>query len=166
MRLFLASLLLAAAGVAQAASVPTNLEFPLKNGAAGEVYKMADHPNSVFVFEAFGLNCPYCNDNAPNLDKLTNDYKSNPRVQVLDLGLDSQASYYVEWIRRHKPNHPVVQDVSRRVFGALSTEGSIPQVFVANCKGALVGKYVGSWDSSAARYVRGLVDKALETVCE
>ena len=167
MKLFIASALFAVASLAQAASsIPTNLEFPLVSGAAGSTYKMADHPNSVFVFESFGLSCGYCNANAPAVDRLATDYKGNARVQVLDMSLDSQASYYQEWIRRHNPNHGVIADTSRKVYNALKSQDAIPQVFVVNCKGQMVGTFLGAWDASAEKQVRGFVDKALTTTCD
>lgn len=167
MKLFVASALFAVASLAQAASsIPTNLEFPLVSGAAGSMYRMVDHPNSVFVFESFGLSCGYCNSNAPAVDRLATDYKANARVQVLDMSLDSNASYHREWIRRHKPNHPVIADTGHKVYNALRTEDAIPQVFVVNCKGEMVGTYLGAWDASAEKKVRAYVEKGLNTTCE
>lgn len=167
MKLFVASALFAFASLAQAAgTIPNNLEFPLVSGAAGSMYRMADHPNGVFVFESFGLSCGYCNANAPAVDRLANDYKANARVQVLDMSLDSNSAYHKEWIRRHSPNHGVIADTGHKVYNALRTEDAIPQVFVVNCKGQMVGTYLGAWDGSAEKKVRGYVEKALTTTCE
>lgn len=165
MRLLLSALLIAASGLAQAASIPM-YDLPLKSGPAGAVYKMSERPNSVFVFEAYKLSCVYCNKNAPNVDRLADDYRDNPRVEVLDLGLDTSNDAYAEWIRRHKPNHPVVQDVGNKIFNALKSQNSIPQVFIVNCRGQLVGSTVGEWNAAANKAVRDYVDQALTTVCE
>lgn len=166
MKFFIASLMLATASIAQAASVPTNLEFAVKNGQAGDVYRMTEHPNSVFVFEVFSLSCVYCNNNAPAVDRLAKEFADNARVQVLDVGLDTSDNNYREWNRRHAPNHPVVADSARKVYGPLHTEEGIPQAFVVNCKGQSVGNLVGSWDAASERKVRTLINKALETTCE
>ncbi len=149
----------------QGTSIPM-LEFPLKNGQSrDEVYKMTDHKNGVFVFEAFRLSCGYCNDNAPVVDQLASDYASNPRVQVLDLSLDTVDTDFAEWINRHHPNHPVIQDTGRRVYNTLKQANGVPQVFVVNCKGMLVGGHVGTW-GGAESHIRGLIDRALQTTCE
>lgn len=166
MKLFIASVMLAASSLAQAASVPTNLEFPIKNGEPGAVYRMTDHPNAVYVFEVFSLSCSYCNTNAPAVDRLAKDFAGNARVQVLDVGLDTSDNNYREWIRRHAPNHVVVADPARKVYNPLRTAEGIPQAFVVNCKGERVGSQVGSWDAGAERKLRALVNTALETTCE
>lgn len=168
MKLLIASALLTVASLAQAAgTIPTNLEFPLVNGAAGvTTYRMADHANGVFVFESYGLSCGYCNQNAPNVDKLASDYKNNERVQVLDLSLDSNAAYQREWVKRHAPNHPVIADTGRKVYSALRSQDAIPQVFVVNCKGEMVGTILGAWDASGQKQVRSFVEKALKTTCD
>ena len=165
MRQILAAALFIAATSASAATIPM-YEFPLKNGASrDDVYKMSEHKNAVFVFEAYRLNCGYCNENAPAVDDLATDYSNNPRVQVLDLGLDTSDSDYAEWISRHNPNHPVIQDTGRRVFNALKTSSGVPQVFVVNCKGEMVGNHVGTWSQSVSK-IRSFVERALATTCE
>ena len=166
MRTVIASLLFAFAGIAQASFIPM-IEFPLKNGPnRDDIYKMSEHPNTVFVFEAYRLSCEYCNENAPLVDALADDYRANARVQVLDLGQDVADRDYEEWIDRHHPNHSVVLDTNKRVYNTLKTVNGVPQVFVVNCRGELVGNIVGSWDANDERKVRKLVDQALVTTCE
>jgi hypothetical protein len=47
----------------------TPFELPQMNhDTVGTLYKSADHKSGVFVVEAYFLNCPYCNDNAENVD--------------------------------------------------------------------------------------------------
>lgn len=164
MRFLISAMLLAGASIATAATIPM-MDFPVKNGATGEVYKMSAHPNTVWVFESYRLSCTYCNENAPNVDKLSKDYKSNVRVQVIDAGLDTSDDQYAEWIRSHAPNHLVVQDTGFSLFKALKQTNYIPQAFVVNCKGELVGGVTGTWDPTAEATVRAYVNKALETTC-
>jgi hypothetical protein len=152
-------------GQALASSIPTNLVFPLKNDKTKNEYRMADHPNSVFVFESYRLRCSYCNENAPAVDALATKYAANSRVQVLDAGLDTSNADYQSWINRHKPNHAVVHDIGRKVFDALKTVNGVPQVFVVNCKGELVGNFVGSWGNEGREKVEADVEQALETDC-
>ena len=164
-RLIAVTLFLFSAAANAAASIPM-YEFPLKNGESrDDLYKMSEHKNSVFVFEAYRLSCGYCNENAPVVDALVNEYAANPRVQVLDLGLDTNDSEYAEWVARHNPNHPVIQDTGRRVYNALRTENGVPQVFIVNCKGEMVGNHVGTW-SGYGKKIRGLIDRALQTTCD
>lgn len=142
------------------------MSFPWMNGpAAGATWNMTDHPNGVFVFEAFSLNCSWCNKNAANVDALATKFKDNARVNVIDLGLDSSDSSYSRWISTHKPNHPVVKDVGRKVYNALQVENGIPQVFIVNCKGELEDVVVGYWESGEKAQVERAVNKALQTTC-
>ena len=169
MRQFIATAIVLAAAAfhssAYAASIPM-YDFPLKNGESrDDVYKMSEHKNGVFVFEAYRLSCGYCNDNAPVVDQLASEYANNARVQVIDLGLDTSDADFAEWISRHQPNHPVVQDTGRRVYNALKTANGVPQVFVVNCKGEMVGNHVGTWDDGGKK-IRGFIGRALLTTCE
>lgn len=165
MRLLIGTAFLIASSTAFAASIP-QLTFPVKNGAVGEVYNMADHPNTVHVFETFQLSCQWCNVNAPAVDRLAAENRANARVQVLDLGLDKNDFEFAEWNRRHSPNHPVVQDVNSTVYRTLKTTNGIPQAFVVDCKGNMVGNVVGSWDATAEKKVRSLIASALLVQCE
>ena len=148
-----------------AASIP-RMDLPLKNGdSSGAVYKMGTHADGVFVFEVFSVNCSWCNANAEQVDAFSEEYQEIPRVQVLDLGMDSDASSYLRWIGSHKPNHPVIQDVGRKVFNALKRQDGIPQTYVVNCRGELVGSTVGFWGDSERKALRAHVATALKAKC-
>ena len=82
------------------------------------------------------------------------------------MSLDTNSAYHKEWIKRHNPNHGVIADTGRKVYTALRTQDAIPQVFVVNCKGQMVGTFLGAWDASAEKQVRGYVEKALTTTCD
>ena len=164
--------LMMSANLVHASSIPTNLEFPVQNSATpGTLFRMADHPNGVFVFEAFTVACGSCGENADAVNRLAAEYKNNPRVHVIDLGQESVETRYREWVRRFKPNHLVVNDVESRVYDALRTINQTPQVFVVSCTGLMMGNFVGTWSSSDASgqtgndMVRELVEKALKTTC-
>ena len=127
---------------------------------------MSEHKNSVFVFESFADFCGGCHENAPNVDEFATEFATNPRVQVLDLGLDQVDSAYQAWVGRHHPNHPVLQDTARKVFNALRTDNLIPQVFIVNCRGEMVGNHIGEWDEAVKTKLRGDIAAALATTCE
>ena len=93
--------------------------LPWMNQSPRDVYKMENHPNGVFVLEMYFRTCPYCNDNAPNVDRLSADHAGEPRVQVLDVGIDRNDVDYDRWIQAHHPNHPVLKDANRVIAGEL-----------------------------------------------
>jgi len=145
---------------------PATTGFPWMNSSAHDAqYRLADHKNVVHVFEAYSLTCHYCNENAVNVDALATQYMNDPRVAVLDLGLDVNARDYANWIATHHPNHPVVKDVGQKVFQALKQEEGIPQTFVVDCTGTLVGSTVGEWGDAEKQTLRAAIAKAEQTSC-
>lgn len=165
-RFIMAGALIGFSATGFAGTLP-KLEFPWKNNPATDaVYKMSDHPNGVFVFEALALFCSYCNENAANVDVLATKYAAEPRVQVLDLSLDSSDSSIQQWISRHHPNHPVIKDTNRTAWNILKQDSGIPQAFVVDCSGELVDFVIGSWDESAKTKIDAAIATGLEKTCE
>lgn len=166
MRLLISALLVTLyANVAQAAAIqPFELRW-MNHEDRTMTYKSSDHPNGVFVLEAYFLNCPYCNDNAPAVDSVAEAYANEPRVQVLDISRDCREADYSEWIRRHNPNHPVLNDCAKKVIGPLGTRG-YPSTYVMDCKGNIVYSTAGAWNSSTKAKIRAKVDELLATDCQ
>lgn len=119
------------------------VELPIMNGNGG-TYKMTNHPEGIFVVEAYFLNCPYCNQNAPEVNSVASMFADDSRVQVLDVGVDRDDSSYATWIKKHNPNHPVLKDSSRKLIQQLGTSG-YPSTYVINCKGKIVESTEGAW---------------------
>jgi len=163
MRLLLA-LLVTAFGTQSFAAV-TAFDLPWMNSSpAGQTYDSSKHPQGVFVVEAYFLNCPYCNDNAPHVNDLAESYAGESRVQVLDVGIDRKDEQYAEWIRRHQPNHPVLKDASKKLIKQLGTAG-YPSTYVIDCKGNVLFSTSGKWSSNTKRKIKTAVDDALKAEC-
>lgn len=149
----------------------TPFSLPQMNASpVGSLYKMADHPNAIFVMESYFLDCSYCNENAPNVDQLVEEYKADPRVQVLDVGVDKDLVQYQEWIERHDPNHPVLNDGKMSLTKQLGTT-SYPSTYVVNSKGQILYRTRGVWSASTKTKIRQTINTALgsgpgETVVE
>src|SRR4029077_10623802 len=107
-------------------------------------FNSADYKDVIFVVEAYFLDCPYCNDNAKNVDALASKFASDPRVHVLDVGIDRSDSQYQEWIDRHHPNHPVLKDSSRALIKQLGTSG-YPSTYVLDCHLKVITETAGDW---------------------
>jgi len=123
-------------------------------------YQSKQYMDAVWVVEAFFLGCPYCNDNAPNVNALQNHFKNDERIQILDLGIDKDNSSYAEWIRRHKPNHPVLKDPSRKLIRQLGTS-SYPTTYVLNKQLQVVYKHTGVWNAKVESQIKNVVEAAL-----
>jgi len=142
-----------------------HFELPWMNHELrGEIYRTTDHPNGVFVIEAYFIGCPACNHNVPNVKDLAQDYEAEPRVQILDVGRDCRDSDYVRWIQRHNPPYPVLNDCQRQVIGALNVR-AYPTTVVLNCHGEEVYRTVGVWNHSARNQIRAAINGALMTEC-
>ncbi len=156
--------LLMAAGIAQAADVSSFELRWMNHEDRTTMYKSSDHPNGIFVVETYFLGCPYCNDNASAVDALAADYADQERVQVVDVSRDCRDIDYNEWIRRHNPNHPVLNDCSRKLIGALGTR-SYPTTYILDCTGKVVYQSVGAWNSNTKRAIRAKIDQLLQQDC-
>ncbi len=123
---------------------PFELQW-MNHEVKGTMYKSADHRQGIFIIEAYFLNCPYCNDNAAKVNEMAEKFANEPRVQVLDVGIDKQDSQYATWIAKHRPNHPVLKDANRTLIKQLGTSG-YPSTYVIDCHGKVVAKTSGAWD--------------------
>ena len=145
----------------------TPFELPWMNSdQPGVVYRSTDYPDAVFVIEAYFLSCPYCNENAPNVNALKDKYKDNDRVQVLDVGVDSIDASYQKWIERHHPNHPVLKDPrgQKLVVNQLGTVG-YPSVYILDCKGKVVVSTDGVWNMEKKTLLDLAIKKLLMRKC-
>jgi peroxiredoxin len=144
----------------------TPFELPWMNngGAAAGTYRMSDHPHGIFVVETYFLGCPYCNDNAQNVDDLATKFSNDTRVQVLDVGIDRSDSQYQTWINRHHPNHPVLKDARRQLVEQLGTSG-YPSTYVIDCKGNVVAQTSGEWGEDEKQTIENGVNQLVGQQC-
>jgi len=147
-----------------AAFLMSLLALPQMNHATpGTTFQPAR--NAVTVVEMYFNTCPYCNDNAPAVDELADYYGGTPRVQVVDVGIDTRDSDYVKWIGKHNPNHPVLKDAERKVAREFGTS-SYPSTYVLSCTGEIIYKTVGAWSNATKKKIYDAVARGLETQCE
>jgi len=158
-------LVLPSAASADENIVIDDFELPWMNHPVpGTTYSTFDHPNGIFVIEAYFINCPYCNQNVPFIKSLAADYAGEPRVQILDVGRDCRASDYQRWIQRHNPNYPVLNDCGTSVLGPLGTTG-YPSTYLVDCQGRVRHQSRGLWRAEVAREFRRQIDLLLNESC-
>lgn len=131
---------------------------------AGPLYSSAEHANGVFLVEAYFNTCPYCNQNAENVNDLADDYKANERVQVLDVGIDKNDSDYKSWVNKHQPNHPVLMDPRKELIRKLGTSG-YPSTYVIGCDGEVIYETSGVWSSAKKQRIHEAVESGLKLNC-
>lgn len=161
----LLTLALALAFSAQAFGV-TPFQLPWMNSKTEvKIYDSSSHPNGIFVVEAWFNGCPYCHKNAPMVMDLAEKYSDEPRVQVLDVGVDRKDSDYQSWIAQHQPKHPVLKDSKRELIGQLGTTG-YPSTYVIDCRGNVVAKTSGQWNSQKKATIQKAIDNLLKQDCQ
>lgn len=154
----LLALLVFTATIAKAVTI-SSFELPDMNNG-GKIYSSKTQTNAIYVVEAYFLGCPYCNDNAPNVNALAKKYASQKRVQVLDVGIDKSDSSYEEWIRRHSPNHPVLKDNKKTLISQLGTTG-YPSTYVINANGEVVFESAGVWGTEEEQGIISAIESLL-----
>ena len=164
MKKFIAAFVLASvSSLASAAVSPFSL--PWMNSSPRGDYVSASHTDGIFVLEAYFLGCPYCNENAPNVDELATAYHNQTNVQVLDVGIDRADADYATWISRHHPNHPVLKDANRVVIHQLGTQ-YYPSTYVVNCRGEVVySPEAGVWDTNVKAALHSAIDNLIAHPC-
>ncbi len=144
---------------------PDGTNLPWKNGPARDsVYKMADHPNTVHVFEALKNSCGWCHKNAPQVEALSQEYAEDEGVLFVDLSLDTSDREIQRWFAQHTPSYPFVQDAGI-VWNALKQSNGVPQTFVVDCNGEMVGGTIGYWGSSEKSKIKRLIAQAKQVTC-
>lgn len=137
----------------------------MNHATAGTKYATADHPGGVFVLEFYANFCGACNENADNVDALAEAYKDEPRVQVLDVSLDTSNREIKAWIFNHQPNHPVVKDEGHTLWNQVNEE-YIPTAVVTDCHGDIKWRNTGVWDRATVADLKRVVDGLLAQTCE
>jgi peroxiredoxin len=159
--LFAIAMLFATNGLALEA-----FELPIMNGEGiGATYKSVEHPNSIMVLEAFFYACPYCHQNASNINDLATEFADQSRVQVLDVGRDCRSSDYRLWVSETSPNHPVLKDCSRSVISELGIRG-YPTTVIFDCNGEEAYRHVGSMGSRDLAEMKAEIRELLTQVCQ
>ena len=130
----------------------------MNNG--GKIYKSQIQAKKVTVIEAYFVGCPYCNENAPLVNALASKYSSNPKVQVLDVGVDKDDADYEEWIARHHPNHPVLKDSHKKLIKELGTTG-YPSAYVIDASGNVYYESGGVWGPEEEDGLTHAIDELL-----
>ena len=137
-----------------------------RSGTSQQTYNSYDYRNSVFVIEVFQLRCPLCNDNAPNIANLADEYRrSFMSTQVLSIGLDQDEQSYRQWIMRHSPSHPVLKDVGRQISQQLGVTQT-PGTFVLDCRLNVRWQHSGVWSTTTISEIKATVSTLSQQPCQ
>ncbi len=128
----------------------------------GTLFNTNDYPDGIFVIHPYFIYCPVNYELEPKVNELASDYASEPRVHVLDIGVDKKDSDYEKWIDRVKPNHPVLRDSERTVVQALGIT-QYPTTIIFDGSGNIHYRSTpGVWSKTEEEKIRGTIDWLLQ----
>jgi thioredoxin-related protein len=127
------------------------IDFTMPDFNNDAEYRSTDFDGSAFVIEFYFNGCTYCNQNAGNVKRLYEEFKENPKVQVIEITSDCQSWQHQDWLDRHDPQGPVLNGCNHNIFRRLGVS-RFPTtiVFAPNKREAMRG--TGVW--SPANYQR------------
>ncbi len=147
------------------ATTPAPIEMRwMNNQDPAAIYRSTNHPNAVFVVEAYFNSCPACNQNASKVDSLREHFDTREDVQILDVSRDCRMSDYQSWVSRHRPNHPVLNDCNMTLLGRLGTR-VYPTTYILDCNLNLITSFVGVWSTDVYNRIINTVDNAVAAGC-
>lgn len=132
------------------------VDFALQDQNPVSVSRRAEHTtydtrvdgrNKALIVEFYFHDCGYCQQNEPNVERLTQAHPDN----VVQVSVDCDARKYASWLRRFEPTHPVLFGCDRELAQDLGVRG-YPTTVVLNAAHEEVWRTTGVW--SAATYRR------------
>ena len=155
LKVILASAMLMA-GTAEARSI-SPFTLPQMNGLIEQTeFSTDDYEDGIYVIEVYQLRCGYCDDNAPNMAAMAEEFAGVERIKFIDLGIDSSDRDYHQWIARHNVQHYVLKDAGARVFSELGGRGT-PTSYVLDSDLNVLWEHEGVWTSFAKEDLRNLL---------
>ncbi|UHA73256.1 TlpA family protein disulfide reductase [Paenibacillus sp. 481] len=120
---------------------PINTAITLKDVAAvNHTIQFSEKPTVLQVFTSW---CPYCNDDAPKIVSLHEQYKDKVNIYGINLIQRDEMDAVKDFIRNYKIKYPVLLDEEGKVHKLLGGTG-FPALFFFNSQGEIVDQIIGS----------------------
>lgn len=135
-------------------------DFSLEDMNNGkEHYVSTDHEGAAFLIEWYFQSCPACNQNARNVNKLKDEFKGNPKVQIIEISIDCQDSQYRQWISRHGIKGPVLNGCDRDELTDAMNVSRFPTtiIYAPNKREAMRGQ--GVWSGSTYNRIKRYLEQ-------
>lgn len=130
----------------------------------GSTFKLADLKGKILIVNVWATWCGPCRQEMPHLESLSNEFKEKG-LEVIGLNVDSDDS--PEMIKEFGTdvgvNFDLVQGDSKlfKQFYAISKKDAIPQTFLIDREGKLLGVFVGAGSS-----LKKLIDNTKRVIAE
>ena len=94
--------------------------------------------------------CPHCRSDAAKIQALYDQYRENPKVQVLTVNLEQDRTQLDPFMKEHNITYPVIfaRDVAGMDLPQLYQVNAFPVTFVIGEDGVIRGKVMGSFVES------------------
>lgn len=101
--------------------------FSLQN-LDGEIVELQDYKDKILVLHIATTWCPFCNAEAPHLEKLYQDYK-NKNVEVLIIDVKEPKALVQEKLKdKHNLSFPILLDEDGSVAASFAPEDILPDL--------------------------------------
>lgn len=119
-----------------------------EDGITGETFNPADHIGKVMIINFWGVWCPYCLDEMPDLDSIAEDYADT--VKVIAVHSDHQFEDCADYIDDYFEDSKIIfgKDEATPVgidvyYSLLGGTGSYPMTVVINKNGEISDTFTG-----------------------
>lgn len=130
----------------------------MNHESPGTVFNTEDYPDGIFVIHPYFIHCPVNYQLEPKVNQLAVDYVDEPRVHVIDIGIDRSDLDYKKWIGGVNPNHPVLKDANREVVRSLGVT-QFPTTIVLDGYGTVQYRSTpGVWSAKEEKEIRATID--------
>lgn len=124
-------------------TVTTLDAFELKD-MVGETnaVRFDDKPSVLLFFTSW---CPYCNQDAPEVVKLHQEFKDKINLYGINVIARDDKEEVEKYITKHNIEYPVLLDEGSELYNKLGAQG-FPSMFFVNRDGTVVNEIIGSAD--------------------
>lgn len=120
-------------------------------GQPDSVWKSEDYAGQPIIVEFYFNSCPSCNENAPNVDTIKG--KVEGIAQVVEVSIDCQSNAWLDWLRRHHPKSPVVNDCGGVLTDHYDIQRFPTVLFLDGTEHRAVYQYAGVWTAAVQRKI-------------
>ena len=130
-------------------------------GLDGNMVSLADSKGKVVLLNIWATWCPPCVDEMPSMEKLHQKLKGE-NFEILAVSIDEAgAEAVIPFMKQHNLSFTALIDTQGSLKSLYQTTG-VPESFIVDQKGIIVGKVIGARDWASADtigYFRNLVQR-------
>ncbi len=129
----------------------------------GKIISLSDYKGKVVLVNIWATWCPPCVDEMPSMERLYKKFKGQ-NFEILAVSIDAEgADAVAPFMKKHRLTFPALLDPEGTIKISYAITG-IPESFIIDKGGILVGKIIGARDWAAPevfKFFQNLIQKPL-----